>query len=98
MPPILTHSTFSNLLQTTFKLLCAPEQAVEVELIEAKELPSRMELGGRRPFSLLFRAPREFHEVQRIFRLEHGELGELDIFLVPIGPDTKGMLMEAIFN
>jgi hypothetical protein len=34
---------------------------------------------------------------QGIQRLSHAELGELDLFLVPIGPDAQGMRYEAAF-
>jgi hypothetical protein len=35
---------------------------------------------------------------QGIYKLENEKLGALEIFLVPIGPDEKGMRYEAIFN
>jgi uncharacterized protein DUF6916 len=34
----------------------------------------------------------------RIHRVEHEELGALDVFLVPIGPDQAGMCYEAVFG
>jgi len=35
---------------------------------------------------------------QRLYRLEHNGLGELDIFLVPIGKDEQGVSYQATFN
>ena len=35
---------------------------------------------------------------QRIYRLEHAELGGLDLFLVPIGRDASGITYEAVFT
>jgi len=36
---------------------------------------------------------------QATYTLEHTELGELDIFLVPVGPDGGGRQQyEAVFN
>jgi hypothetical protein len=35
---------------------------------------------------------------QRIYRVEHVELGTIEIFLVPIGPDEVGQRYEAIFT
>lgn len=52
----------------------------------------------RKPFSLIFRGPFRPQLVQRIWPLEHAELGTLEIFLVPIGPDAEGMRYEAVFN
>jgi hypothetical protein len=35
---------------------------------------------------------------QGIYRLTHPSLGEIDIFLVPIGPKDGAMRFEAVFN
>jgi hypothetical protein len=35
---------------------------------------------------------------QRIYRVEHGELGAMEIFLVPIGPDEVAHRYEAVFT
>ena len=51
----------------------------------------------RRQFSLLFRGPVDPFLSQGTYRLDHAELGALDIFLVPIGPDAEGMRYEAVF-
>ena len=51
------------------------------------------------PFALLFSGPREPALAQATYRLRHGDLGELDIFLVPVGrAPGGGLLYEAIFN
>jgi hypothetical protein len=50
------------------------------------------------PFSIIFRGPSGQSLPQRIYRLEHAQLGTLDLFLVPIGPDGVGMCYEAVFN
>jgi uncharacterized protein DUF6916 len=49
-------------------------------------------------FTLLFRGALPGWLPQRIYRLRHAALGELDIFLVPIGPDPQGFRYEAVFN
>jgi hypothetical protein len=54
--------------------------------------------GGRTPFSLVFRSPPGAALPQRIYRVRHEELGVLDLFLVPIGPDAEGMCYEAVFS
>lgn len=49
-------------------------------------------------------APRFPHgiEVHRLpqatYRIENANLGVLEVFLVPIGPDESGMRYEATFN
>jgi hypothetical protein len=34
---------------------------------------------------------------QHIYALEHTSLGKLELFLVPIGPDERGMRYQAVF-
>jgi hypothetical protein len=64
----------------------------EVELVEVTEIPR--EPGGRAPFSLVFQGGPEQTLPQGIYRVEHPELGALEIFLVPIAADRY----EAVFT
>lgn len=63
-----------------------------------------VEIGGyrgsdlRSPFRLEFVGPMSPVWSQGMVRVEGGDLPELDIFLVPLGPGTDGMRYEAIFN
>ena len=45
----------------------------------------------------LFRGPMTPLLPQRIYPLEHAQLGVFELFLVPIGPDQHGMCYEAVF-
>jgi len=56
------------------------------------ELPR--EPGGRSPFSLEFQGGPNPPLPQRIYRLEHHDLGAIEIFLVPIASDRY----EAVFT
>jgi hypothetical protein len=49
-------------------------------------------------FSLFFNGPIEFCLPQGIHKLKHLRLGELDLFLVPVGKDKDGYQYEAVFN
>ncbi len=76
---------------------------VELKLVEALELgpkPPRLVKAGSRAsaFSLRFRGPDQPFLPQQVWRLGHPQLGELRIFLVPIGREDDGFLYEAIFN
>jgi hypothetical protein len=66
-------------------------------LLEVAELP---EPGPsvRRGFSLVFRSARPGALPQGTYALEHPELGQLEIFIVPIGPRDGGMCYEAVFG
>lgn len=74
---------------------------LEVALIEVADLgtPPPDGQARRRPFSLIFRhAQASTYLPQRIYTLEHPALGQLDLFLVPIGTDAVGMQYQAIFT
>jgi hypothetical protein len=47
-------------------------------------------------FSLLFHGPSEPWSPQGTFRVEHADLGSEELFLVPLGPDERGMRYEAV--
>ena len=52
------------------------------------------------PFSIYFMGPASPRLPQQIYKLTHDSMGELDLFLVPIGPHPTrgGMVYEAVFN
>jgi hypothetical protein len=54
--------------------------------------------GNREAFSLLFQGPLQPVLPQGIYRVGHVDLGDLDIFLVPVGPQSDGMGYEAVFT
>ena len=54
--------------------------------------------GMRPPFSLLFRCQDQRVLPQRQYRFEHPAMGEVSIFIVPIGRDESGVQYEALFN
>jgi hypothetical protein len=97
----LSRSTFAEFVGSMFRMEIDGERAVDVELIECTSLastgPKRGE-ANREPFSLIFRAPLEVRVPQRIYRISREKIPAIDIFLVPIGPDERGMRYEAIFT
>ena len=100
----LTVDVFQRRVGETFRIRARPEHELEAELIEARALgggPSRAPSDGsprRAPFSLSFRTSLTAPLPQSIYEVAHDELGSYEIFLVPIGPDGKGMVYEAIFT
>ena len=94
--------TFAPRIGEAFRIEADGSGWVETTLIEATPLggggDGDAEVAGRRaPFSLVFRGPRDRVLPQRIYRLAHAEMGEFELFLVPIGPDGEGMRYEAVF-
>src|SRR5262245_19331513 len=95
----LTVADFEPLRGSTFRAEL-PSGPLELELTQVTALPERAARPGaaRRPSSLSVRAPARPHLPQGLFALSHDRLGRLDVFLVPVGRDAGGLLLEAIFN
>lgn len=73
--------------------------AIPLTLAEAELLPARMgPKGVRPPFSLIFLGKDPRVLPQRLYRLEHDEMGEVTIFLVPVGKGADGVSYQATFN
>jgi hypothetical protein len=96
----LTCDDFAGRLGERFEMMVGDDR-LTVELTEASEGSGP---GGRGPdgqerrqFSLVFRGPATRVVPQGTYRLTQEELGELDLFLVPIGPDAEGMQYQALF-
>lgn len=86
---------FSGRVGETFRLVDG-EETVDIELIEAVSVPGKA--FSRPPFSIVFRLPEEFAQEQQTRRIVHDGLGEMDLFLVPIGPGETGIQCEAVFT
>jgi len=78
----LAAADFAPLRGDRFRIAPDDAPAFEVELVEVTEIPR--EAGGRAPFSLVFQGGPSPPLAQRIYRVEHEELGAIEIFLVPI--------------
>ncbi len=86
---------FSESLNSRFLLDLEGGKQIELELIELKNGYSNQK---GESFSLLFRGPGAFVLPQKIYPLQHDRLGAFDLFLVPVGRDTKGTYYEVVFN
>jgi hypothetical protein len=91
----LTRSSFERHLNTQFRMYVEGSRWFSIELT-AVESPGASPSEER--FSLVFQAPPGAPVEQRIYRLEHNDLGALEVFLVPIGAGDKGVCYEAVFN
>lgn len=93
-----TRSNFEECVGATFRAETSPEESQELTLIDITPLPPGP--GRDDPFSLIFRGPTSPGLEQKIHRLSHPEMGAIDLFLVPLGPegDPDGTHYQAIFN
>ena len=88
----LTAADFAPLRGDRFRIAPGDEPPFDAPLVEVTEIPR--EPGGRAPFSLVFQGGPNPPLPQRIYRVEHDELGAIEIFLVPIAADRY----EAVFT
>ena len=72
--------------------------AIELELVEATELPPSSTNPKHNlrqdPFSLIFEGPKDALLEQGTYTFQHDQLGELEMFMVPVGVAEY----EVIFN
>lgn len=95
----LTPASFEAHRGTPFRINYGGEAPLEVVLHGIRRYEPHP--GPRtEPFAAVFLGPGSPVLRQRIYRIEHDQMGTLEFFLVPIGPDPKagGMLYEAVFN
>ena len=75
---------------------------LELELTEVRGLKGDTPRQDRAPYSILFRGPSDIRLEQQTLALENKSMGQLVLFLVPLGPDPDDeesrMLYEAIFT
>lgn len=96
----LTHDSFSPLLGQVFRLVVPEGEPLDAELVEVVRGPGAdgEPDDGRRTFSILFRVAGADYLPQSIYRLQHAEMGDLDLFLVPVSQDEEALYHEAVFN
>ena len=74
-------------------------EAPALQLVEVRMLGHQPQAPQPDPFVLTFTGAADLPLGQGIHRLSHPALGELEIFLVPIGYDLAGRPQyEAVFN
>jgi hypothetical protein len=95
MSEAVTRSAFAACLDTDFIVVANPDAPFPLRLIQVNEGYANP---GWDTFTLLFQGPPQNFLPQATYRLRHEQLGELDIFLVPVGQDKSGFHYEAVFN
>jgi hypothetical protein len=102
MAASLTENEFSKHVKTKFRLkpnTMNSEQQVELELAEVKGYAKKAEEHScMARFSVFFDGPDEVQLPQGVYSLSHDQMGEFEIFLVPIARNESGFRYEAVFN
>jgi hypothetical protein len=91
----LTMTSFEELEGKTFTVI-STEPSVALELVEVRKMGSGEREGGA--FSLLWQGPSDPFLPQSIYRFSQAELGEHDLFIVPVAEKTDGFQYESVFT
>lgn len=95
---LLTPDVFEKHVGTDFHLTGADEKIdASLKLVSVERLGEAPD-GHREPFSLLFEGRDDQLLPQQTHALRHEGLGDVDIFLVPLGPTAGAMRYEAVFG
>jgi hypothetical protein len=92
-PRYLRLGTYVPLVGSVFKIHREGASTLSVKLVSATRLQ-----GVGESFSLIFRGHGNARLEQQIYTLEQPSLGSFQLFLVPVGPATKGQDFQAIVN
>lgn len=95
----LTDAHFAPLVGGGFSLAAGGGPDRAAELLSVRLLTASPGAPApRRGFALSFRVRTPDYLPQGVYAVSHERLGRLDVFLVPVGRDADGLLLEAIFN
>ncbi len=86
---------FDGLLHEPFQVLQPGLASFDLKLVEVTE---HLHTARQESFSVFFHGPASPFMQQGMYRLCHEKLGEVDLFLVPVGRDSDGYQYEAVFN
>ena len=92
----LTRASFEPHLNTTFRVVHDGSETFDLALIEVADKTPAGFPGEQ--FSLLFKGPPDLMLLQQTCTLEHPEMGQLSLFLVPVDQKKDGYRYEAFFN
>lgn len=97
----VTQAQFAEHVGSAFQFEIEAGRVLAATLVEARLLPvtqANRPDARRAAFSLIFRLSTRESLRQRIYGIEHPQLGRMEIFLVPVGRESGDLLLEAIFN
>jgi hypothetical protein len=94
----LTYDQFEPLVGSKFRLV-ANDAGTDLTLVTVgRVMESQAARLKRGAFSLFFIGPHEPLFEQAIYPFTHETLGQLEMFIVPVGHDAAGLLYEAVFT
>ena len=88
-------ATFDGCLNTEFEII---ENEGSVCALQLTDILEHTKTPRQETFSLIFHGPPAPFVPQGMRMLKHSKLGELELFLVPVGKEKDGFQYEAAFN
>jgi hypothetical protein len=95
MEAALTHEEFSKHANTKFQVQVDENTNVELELVRISELKLHPQ---QEEFALEFRGPLDMFLDQGVRNFTHDQMGQFELFIVPVKQDGQGFYYEVIFN
>ena len=95
MDDSLTQEAFAQNVNTKFHVLADDTNQVELELAEVSELKPQK---AHDQFAVVFRGPLNAFMGQGLRSFNHDQLGQFELFIVPVRQDDQGFYYEAVFN
>jgi hypothetical protein len=95
MEASLTHEEFTKHAKTKFQVQFNENTPVELELTKVSELKLHPQ---QEEFAVEFRGPLDMFLGQGVRNFTHDQMGQFELFIVPIKQDAQGFYYEAIFN
>ncbi|WP_121353950.1 DUF6916 family protein [Flavisolibacter nicotianae] len=94
----LTAADFQSQIGNDFFIHFSTGVLAAAQLDKVVDLPAYPNL-ERKPFSILLQTTqKDRYYPQAIYTLEQAALGRMQIFLVPVGRNEKGVQYEAVFS
>ena len=95
MTPLLQHEEFVRHLNTEFRIRVGDAETIPAKLTNVSE----QLIGPRQErFSVVYRTSNEPFLGQGMRPFEHDQMGNFDLFIVPLERNDEGTYYEAVFN
>lgn len=95
MEASLTHEEFNKNANTKFQAHFENNTVVDLELAKVSELKLHPR---QEEFTIEFRGPLDMVLSQGTHSFTHDQMGQFELFLVPVRQDEQGFYYEAVFN
>jgi hypothetical protein len=96
----LRFETVHPLVGSAFHISVPERGEVDLKIMDVTKVMERVKSTRlkREPFSIYLLGPRDVRFSQGMYPLRHEALGDLEMFIVPLGVHEEGFQYEAVFT